>query len=206
MGTGAMPDVMLARAAGLELGETGGVALLAPTSRPPRAACGPPATCASTTPCCTAAASGSSTSRSRARRARRRRRRCSARAGRTPRCRTSGPTCRTGAPRSGSGSTEAPEQEIVRGVVGDGAFSVLHLAGGRLVAALSVGRDDDLAHARRLIAAGTDLAGREAELADGDLDDSSARRPAARRRRRRRPAARARRPRRRGRCSGRPAT
>jgi 3-phenylpropionate/trans-cinnamate dioxygenase ferredoxin reductase subunit len=68
------------------------------------------------------------------------------------------------------GITEAPEREIVRGSVDDGAFSVLHLAGGRLVAALSVGRGEDLPHAQRLIAAGTDLTGREAELAEGDLD------------------------------------
>ena len=38
------------------------------------------------------------------------------------------------------GLTEAPEHEIVRGSVDDGAFSVLHVAGGRIVAALSVGR------------------------------------------------------------------
>jgi 3-phenylpropionate/trans-cinnamate dioxygenase ferredoxin reductase component len=68
------------------------------------------------------------------------------------------------------GITEAPEQEIVRGSVGDGAFSILHVAGGRLVAALSVGRGEDLAHAQRLIAARTDVSGREAELADGDLE------------------------------------
>jgi 3-phenylpropionate/trans-cinnamate dioxygenase ferredoxin reductase component len=68
------------------------------------------------------------------------------------------------------GITEAPEHEIVRGSLDDGAFSVLHLAGGRIVAALSVGRGEDLAHARRLIAAGTDLSGREAELAAGDLE------------------------------------
>ena len=42
------------------------------------------------------------------------------------------------------GLTEAPEQEIVRGSVEDGAFCVLHLAGGRLVAALSVGRAEEL--------------------------------------------------------------
>ena len=47
---------------------------------------------------------------------------------------------------------------------------MLHLAGGRVVGALSVGRGDDLAHARRLIAAGTDVAGREDELAGGDLE------------------------------------
>jgi 3-phenylpropionate/trans-cinnamate dioxygenase ferredoxin reductase subunit len=68
------------------------------------------------------------------------------------------------------GLTEAPEREIVRGSVEDGAFSVLHVAGGRLVAALSVGRGEDLAAARRLIAARVDVGGREAELAGGDLE------------------------------------
>src|ERR671915_1433531 len=65
------------------------------------------------------------------------------------------------------GITEAPEREIVRGSLDDGEFSVLHLADGRLVATLSVGRGDDLAHAQRLIAAGTDLSGREGELVAG---------------------------------------
>ena len=68
------------------------------------------------------------------------------------------------------GLGEEAEHEIVRGSLGDGEFSVLHLAGGRVVGALSVGRDDDLAHARRLIAEGTDVAGREEELARGDLE------------------------------------
>jgi 3-phenylpropionate/trans-cinnamate dioxygenase ferredoxin reductase subunit len=68
------------------------------------------------------------------------------------------------------GLGEAPEREVVRGAPGDGEFSVLHLAGGRVVGALSVGRGDDLAHARRLIADGTVVAGREDELARGDLE------------------------------------
>ena len=68
------------------------------------------------------------------------------------------------------GIREAPEREVVRGSLDDGEFSVLHLAGGRLVAALSVGRGDDLAHAQRLIAERTDLSGRDAELAGGDLE------------------------------------
>jgi 3-phenylpropionate/trans-cinnamate dioxygenase ferredoxin reductase subunit len=41
------------------------------------------------------------------------------------------------------GITEAPEREVVRGSLDDGEFSVLHLAGGRLVAALSGGRRAD---------------------------------------------------------------
>jgi 3-phenylpropionate/trans-cinnamate dioxygenase ferredoxin reductase component len=68
------------------------------------------------------------------------------------------------------GLTEAPEREIVRGVLDDGAFTLLHLAGDRLVAALTVGLPEDLAHARRLIAEGTSLAGHEAALAEGDLE------------------------------------
>jgi len=68
------------------------------------------------------------------------------------------------------GLSEDAEHEVVRGSLGDGEFSVLHLAGGRVVGALSVGRGDDLAHARRLIAEGTDVAGREEELARGDLE------------------------------------
>jgi len=68
------------------------------------------------------------------------------------------------------GLTERPEHEVVRGSIEDGAFCVLHLAGGRLVAGLSVGRPEDLLHARRLIAERTPLAGREGELAGGDLD------------------------------------
>jgi 3-phenylpropionate/trans-cinnamate dioxygenase ferredoxin reductase subunit len=68
------------------------------------------------------------------------------------------------------GLTEAPEHEVVRGSPEDGAFSVLHVAGGRIVAALSVGRPEDLAEARRLIADRVDVAGREAELAGADLE------------------------------------
>jgi 3-phenylpropionate/trans-cinnamate dioxygenase ferredoxin reductase component len=68
------------------------------------------------------------------------------------------------------GVTEAPEREIVRGSVADGAFSVLHVAGGRLVAAMSVERGEDLAAARRLIADRVDVGERLDELAHGDLE------------------------------------
>ena len=44
------------------------------------------------------------------------------------------------------------DREVVRGSVDDGEFSVWYLDGGRVAAALSVGRSDDLEHARRLIA------------------------------------------------------
>jgi 3-phenylpropionate/trans-cinnamate dioxygenase ferredoxin reductase subunit len=58
------------------------------------------------------------------------------------------------------------EEEIVRGSLADGAFSVLYLDGGRLAAALSVGRSEDLEAARELL--GADLSERRAELADPD--------------------------------------
>jgi 3-phenylpropionate/trans-cinnamate dioxygenase ferredoxin reductase subunit len=44
------------------------------------------------------------------------------------------------------------DQEVVRGSIDDGSFSVWYLDGGKVAAALSVGRSDDLDHARRLIA------------------------------------------------------
>jgi 3-phenylpropionate/trans-cinnamate dioxygenase ferredoxin reductase subunit len=46
------------------------------------------------------------------------------------------------------------DEEVVRGSFAEGEFSVLYLSGGRAVAALSVGRGDDLAAARRLIVEG----------------------------------------------------
>jgi 3-phenylpropionate/trans-cinnamate dioxygenase ferredoxin reductase subunit len=45
------------------------------------------------------------------------------------------------------------DDEIVRGSLDDGAFTVWHIRDGRLVAALTVGRGEDLDEARRLIAA-----------------------------------------------------
>ncbi len=60
------------------------------------------------------------------------------------------------------------DHEVVRGSVEQGEFSVWYLAQGALAAALSVGRSDDLEHARRLIAAHTRL-GDGSALAD--LDD-----------------------------------
>jgi 3-phenylpropionate/trans-cinnamate dioxygenase ferredoxin reductase subunit len=66
------------------------------------------------------------------------------------------------------------DQEVVRGSLEEGEFSVWYLDDGRLAAALSVGRSEDLMHARRLIAAGGGLGGRGgAELADPELDLSA---------------------------------
>lgn len=58
------------------------------------------------------------------------------------------------------------DREIVRGSLDDGSFSVWYLADGRLEGALSVGRSEDLAHARRLIAARADLGERADALGD----------------------------------------
>jgi 3-phenylpropionate/trans-cinnamate dioxygenase ferredoxin reductase subunit len=59
------------------------------------------------------------------------------------------------------------DREIVRGSLEEGKFSVWYLAEGRVEGALSVGRSDDLEHARRLIAGHAELG----DLADalGDL-------------------------------------
>ncbi|HWC85896.1 MAG TPA: FAD-dependent oxidoreductase [Solirubrobacteraceae bacterium] len=62
------------------------------------------------------------------------------------------------------------DDEVVRGSMDEGAFSIWYLHEGRVAAALSVGRPEDLMHARRLIASGGELGGRGAELADLGLD------------------------------------
>jgi 3-phenylpropionate/trans-cinnamate dioxygenase ferredoxin reductase component len=69
-----------------------------------------------------------------------------------------------------SGLTAEGEHEIVRGSIAEGAFSVLRVAGGRVVSALSVERGEDLAAAQRLIAERVNLGGRLGELAEGDLE------------------------------------
>jgi 3-phenylpropionate/trans-cinnamate dioxygenase ferredoxin reductase subunit len=169
MGTGAMPDVMLARAAGLELGETGGVACSADLETSVRGIWAAGDMCEYDSVLHggrvriehheVARAQGAAAA--------------SAMLG-TRRPYAEVPYFWTDlsdwCTAEWVGITEAPEQEIVRGSPQDGAFSVLHLAGGRLVAALSVGRGEDIAHGRRLIASATDLSGREAELAGGDLE------------------------------------
>lgn len=60
------------------------------------------------------------------------------------------------------------DAEVVRGSLPDGAFTVFYLSGGVLAQAVTVGRADDLDLARRLMTSGEDLRGREAVLADPD--------------------------------------
>ena len=62
------------------------------------------------------------------------------------------------------------DQEVIRGSLDDGEFAIFYLQGGRLKAALSVGRSDDLEHARRLLVSGADLGDRVGELADVSSD------------------------------------
>ena len=62
------------------------------------------------------------------------------------------------------------DDEVVRGSFDDGEFSLWYLAGGRVAGALSVGRSDDLEHARRLIASETDIGERRSQLADLSSD------------------------------------
>jgi 3-phenylpropionate/trans-cinnamate dioxygenase ferredoxin reductase subunit len=49
------------------------------------------------------------------------------------------------------------DREVIRGSVDDGAFSVFYLHDGRVAGALSVGRAEDLQHARRFIAEHTEI-------------------------------------------------
>jgi 3-phenylpropionate/trans-cinnamate dioxygenase ferredoxin reductase subunit len=65
------------------------------------------------------------------------------------------------------------DQEVVRGSVDAGEFTIFYLRDGRVAAALTVGRSDDLEHARRLLAAGADVGDRASELQDASSDLAS---------------------------------
>jgi 3-phenylpropionate/trans-cinnamate dioxygenase ferredoxin reductase subunit len=71
------------------------------------------------------------------------------------------------------GPAQEWEQEVVRGSIDDGEFAVFYVHDGRVAGALSVGRSDDLEHARRLLSSGADVSGRTSELADVSSDLSS---------------------------------
>src|SRR5579859_7271153 len=62
------------------------------------------------------------------------------------------------------------DREVVRGSIDGGEFSIFYVDGGRIAGALSVGRSDDLEHARRWITAGADMSDRMNELADLSTD------------------------------------
>jgi 3-phenylpropionate/trans-cinnamate dioxygenase ferredoxin reductase component len=62
------------------------------------------------------------------------------------------------------------DHEVIRGSVDEGAFSVFYLAGGHVAGALSVGRSEDLQHARRFIAEHTEIGDRADALGDLSTD------------------------------------
>jgi 3-phenylpropionate/trans-cinnamate dioxygenase ferredoxin reductase component len=65
------------------------------------------------------------------------------------------------------------DEEVVRGSIDAGEFSIFYLQDGLVKAALSVGRSDDLEHARRLLISGTDVRNRVGDLADVSVDLAS---------------------------------
>jgi 3-phenylpropionate/trans-cinnamate dioxygenase ferredoxin reductase component len=71
------------------------------------------------------------------------------------------------------GPALAWDEEVVRGSLEELDCSVWYLHEGRVAAALSLGRSDDLDHARRLISEAVDVAGLSAELADESRDLSA---------------------------------
>ncbi len=62
------------------------------------------------------------------------------------------------------------DEVVWRGSADDGEFTAWYLAGGKVAAALAVGRSDDLTHARRLLESGADVSGQKDALADVDTD------------------------------------
>ena len=69
--------------------------------------------------------------------------------------------------------TDGWDSEVVRGSMDDAEFTLWYLKDGRAVAALTVGREDDMDVARRLIVDRTDLSGREGDLADESSDPAA---------------------------------
>jgi 3-phenylpropionate/trans-cinnamate dioxygenase ferredoxin reductase subunit len=62
------------------------------------------------------------------------------------------------------------DEVVWRGDREAGEFSAWYLAGGKVAAALSVERSEDLQHARRLMESGADVSGQRDALADVDSD------------------------------------
>jgi 3-phenylpropionate/trans-cinnamate dioxygenase ferredoxin reductase subunit len=169
MGTGAVPDVMLARASGLELGESGGVACSArlETSAPGIWAAGDACEYHSVL---------------HGRRMRIEHWEVALAQGKAAAAAIAGrPADFAEVPYFWSdladwctleyiGPAESWDREVVRGSFDDGSFTVFYLSGDRLAGALTVGRPEDLAQAHRLLATGADLSGRADALADESTD------------------------------------
>jgi 3-phenylpropionate/trans-cinnamate dioxygenase ferredoxin reductase subunit len=169
MGTGAVPDVMLARSAGLELGETGGVKCSARLETSADGVWAAGDTC-------------EYDSVVHGRRVRIEHFEVAQAQGRAV-ARALGGAAEdyTEVPYFWSdiadwvsleyvGPAASWDQEVVRGSYDSGEFTVFYLDGGRLGGALTVGRSDDLEHARRLMTEHTDLSGRADALADAGSD------------------------------------
>jgi 3-phenylpropionate/trans-cinnamate dioxygenase ferredoxin reductase component len=62
------------------------------------------------------------------------------------------------------------DEEVWRGDRDAGEFSVWYLKGGRVAGALSVGRSEDLAEARRMLAGGVDISAARDQIADPGSD------------------------------------
>jgi 3-phenylpropionate/trans-cinnamate dioxygenase ferredoxin reductase component len=62
------------------------------------------------------------------------------------------------------------DEEVWRGDRGAGEFSLWYLKGGKVAGCLSVGRSEDLAEARRLLADGVDVSAAKAQIADAGSD------------------------------------
>jgi 3-phenylpropionate/trans-cinnamate dioxygenase ferredoxin reductase subunit len=170
MGTGAMPDVMLARSAGLSLGESGGVACSSTL-----------ATSVDGVWCAGDACEYDSVLHGRR-----------TRIEHWEVARAQGKAAAAAVAGRASDFVEVPyfwsdladwatleyvsagsawDCEIVRGSLDDGEFAVFYVEGSRLVAALSVGRPEDLMHARRVLASGGELGSQaSAALADVGAD------------------------------------
>ena len=173
MGTGAMPDVMLARAAGLELGESGGIRVDAhlQTSAPGIYAAGDVAEYESVV--------------HGGRRMRIEHWDVAFNQGKTAALNMLGrkqphdvvpyffSDLSDWASLEYVGPAYEWDREVVRGSPEDGEFIIFYMQEGRVAGALSVGRSDDLEHARRLLAADTDVADRVDELGDPSTDLAS---------------------------------
>ncbi len=173
MGTGAVPDVMLARAAGLELGETGGIVVDArlQTSAPGIYAAGDVAEYESVV--------------HGGRRIRIEHWDVAFNQGKTAALNMLGQDqphdvvpyffsdLSDWASLEYVGPALEWDREVVRGSLEEGEFSIFYVHEGRVAGALSVGRSDDLEHARRLLSAGTAVGDRVDELADLSTDLAS---------------------------------
>jgi 3-phenylpropionate/trans-cinnamate dioxygenase ferredoxin reductase subunit len=168
MGTGVTPDVMLARGAGLELGETGGVRCSSrlETSAPGVWAAGDSCEYASAVHGRAvrvehwevAKAQGAFAARA-----------IRGESGDYREVPYFWSDLADWASLEYVGPHKDHDREVIRGSVDEGAFTIFYVEGTRVGGALAVGRSEDLEHAGRLLADGTELGDRVDALADGDL-------------------------------------